>query len=51
MYNGKKCSDDFFWFSRISIVKTAGQDALLSDVPGDNTAGQGSTPLTWNLQP
>ena len=51
MYNGKKASDDFFWFSRISIVKTAGTDALSTDVPGDNVAGQGSTPLTWNLQP
>jgi len=51
MYNGKQASDDFFWFSRISIVKTAGTDALSTDVPGDNVAGQGSTPLTWNLQP
>ena len=51
MYNGKKASDDFFWFARITIVKTAGTDALGTDVPGDNTAGQGSTPLTWNLQP
>jgi len=51
MWNGKKCSDDFPWFARISIVKTAGTDALATDVPGDNVAGQGSTPLTWNLQP
>ena len=51
MWNGKKASDDFSWFARISIVKTAGTDALSTDVPGDNVAGQGSTPLTWNLQP
>ena len=51
MWNGKKASDDFPWFARISIVKTAGTDALATDVPGDNVAGQGSTPLTWNLQP
>ncbi len=50
MYNGKKASDDFFWFARISIVKTAGTDALSTDVPGDNVAGQGSTLLSWNLQ-
>jgi hypothetical protein len=51
MYNGKKASDDFFWFARITIVKTAGTDVLGTDVPGDNVAGQGSTPTTWNLQP
>ena len=41
----------FFWFARITIVKTAGTDVLGTDVPGDNVAGQGSTPTTWNLQP
>ena|SRR5687768_110523 len=51
MYNGKKASDDFPWFSRMSIVKTTGQDAINTDVPGDNVAGTGTTPLTWNLQP
>jgi hypothetical protein len=47
----KKASDDLLWYARISIIKTAGGDALATDVPGDNQAAQGSTPLTWNLQP
>lgn len=51
MYNGKKASDDLPWFSRMSIVRTTGQDAIINDVPGDNVAGQGMTLLTWNLQP
>ena len=51
MYNGKKASADLPWFSRMSIVRTTGRDALINDVPGDNVAGQGTTALTWNLQP
>ena len=51
MYNGKKASADLPWFSRMSIVRTTGRDALINDVSGDNVAGQGTTALTWNLQP
>ena len=51
MYNGKKASADLPWFSRMSIVRTTGRDAIINDVPGDNVAGSGTTPLTWNLQP
>lgn len=51
MYNGKKASADMPWFSRMSIVRTTGRDALINDVPNDNVAGTGTTPLTWNLQP
>jgi hypothetical protein len=51
MYDGKKASDDLFWFSRISIVRTTGTDAISNDVTGDNVAGTGSTALTWNLVP
>jgi hypothetical protein len=47
----KKASGDLFWYARISIIKTATGDALATDVPGDNQAATGSTPLTWNLQP
>ncbi|HEX8117826.1 MAG TPA: hypothetical protein VF521_11190 [Pyrinomonadaceae bacterium] len=50
-FEGKRASDELFWFSRISIIKTAGQDALATDVANDNMAGQGATALTWNLQP
>jgi len=51
MYNGKKASADLPWFSRMSIVRTTGRDALINDVSGDNVAGSGTTALTWNLQP
>jgi hypothetical protein len=27
-FEGKRASDELFWFSRISIIKTAGQDQL-----------------------
>jgi hypothetical protein len=47
----KKASADLQWYARISIIKTAAGDALATDVAGDNQAAQGSTPLTWNLQP
>jgi hypothetical protein len=43
-------SADFLWFSRISIMKTANGDVLQTDVTGDNTAGKGTTALSWNLQ-
>jgi hypothetical protein len=43
-------SNDLFWFSRVSNKKFSGADTKLSDIPGDNTAGQGSTSVTWNLQ-
>lgn len=48
--NGLKVSDDFLWFSRISVVKNSDGDALNSDVPNDNIAGPGTTNTTWNLQ-
>lgn len=50
-FEGKRASDELFWFSRISIIKTAGQDQLATDVGNDNVAGQGATALTWDLQP
>lgn len=50
-FEGKTASDELHWFSRISIIKTAGQDQLATDVANDNMAGQGATALTWNLQP
>jgi len=43
------------WYARDSCVEnpkpTNGYLVMFSnDVPGDNTAGTGTTPLTWNLQ-
>lgn len=49
--DGRRCSDNLLWFARISVVKTEGGEELLEDVPGDNMAGLGFTPYTWNLQP
>jgi len=43
-------STDLLWFSRVSVVKVGSSDQLRSDVSGDNTAGTGSTKLSWNLQ-
>jgi hypothetical protein len=48
--NGAKVSDDFFWFHRMSVIKTSNGDQLRNDVSGDNIAGTGKTKLTWNLQ-
>lgn len=48
--DGKHASDDLLWFTRISIIKTSSGDRLAIDVSGDNMAGIGTTPLTWNLQ-
>ncbi len=45
-----RVSSDFTWFSRISIIKTASGDQLRTDVTGDNLAGVGVSPVTWNLQ-
>ncbi len=47
---GNRLSADLQWFSRVSIIKTSGNDALQSDVGGDNVAGTGTTNLSWNLQ-
>jgi hypothetical protein len=46
----QKASDDMLWFSRTSVVKTQGADMLAADVGGDNMAGKGTTPLTWDLK-
>lgn len=45
-----RASADFGWFQRLSIIKTSNGDQLQSDVAGDNIAGTGTTPLTWNLK-
>jgi hypothetical protein len=46
-----RVSPDYQWFSRLSVIKQQdGTDNLQQDVSGDNTAGQGTTKLTWNLQ-
>jgi hypothetical protein len=48
-----KCSSDFEWFTRISVIKTSGdipRDSLSTGITGDNTAGTGRTATTWNLQ-
>jgi hypothetical protein len=50
--NGMKVSvADLEWYSRLSVVRT-GQttEALRTDITGDNIAGAGTTPTTWNLQ-
>jgi YD repeat-containing protein len=47
---GAQASNDLFWFSRVSNKKVSGADTKLSDISGDNTAGQGPTSVTWNLQ-
>lgn len=47
---GVQVSNDLLWFSRVSNKKANGADTKLSDVPGDNSAAQGSTSVTWNLQ-
>ncbi|HXO38785.1 MAG TPA: hypothetical protein VN872_09100, partial [Candidatus Acidoferrum sp.] len=47
---GVQVSNDLFWFSRVSNKKVSGADTKLSDISGDNAAGQGSTSVTWNLQ-
>jgi hypothetical protein len=48
--NGAKLSNDFSWYTRMSIIKTSNGDQLRMDVTGDNVAGVGTTNLTWNLQ-
>ncbi|MEE8583845.1 MAG: hypothetical protein V3T83_03235 [Acidobacteriota bacterium] len=49
---GPKASVDLHWFSRISVKMDVffGRLVLSEDVPGDNQAGRGTTPLSWNLQ-
>jgi hypothetical protein len=46
-----RLSGDLEWFSVESVIRQSnGTDTFLNDVPGDNVAGTGSKPLTWNLQ-
>ncbi|HYE72526.1 MAG TPA: hypothetical protein VEF04_04310, partial [Blastocatellia bacterium] len=45
-----KCSSNLQWYSCISIEKTSSGDVLKTGVTGDNQAGTGTIPLTWNLQ-
>jgi hypothetical protein len=45
-----RLSSTLEWFSRVSITKMSSGDVLNDDVTGDNTAGTGTTPLSWNLQ-
>jgi hypothetical protein len=47
---GTKASTDLPWFTRISVIGSSTGDVLNNDIPGDNISGQGTTPLTWNLQ-
>jgi hypothetical protein len=45
-----RLSADLNWYSRISIIFTAGSVQLSTAIPGDNTAAVGTTNLSWNLQ-
>ena len=45
-----RLSADLPWFARVSIRNTSSGYVLHTDIPGDNVAGTGATPLTWNLQ-
>ena len=49
--NNKRVSGDLLWFVRISSLKISlGNFEFSNNITGDNTAGLGTTPLTWNLQ-
>jgi hypothetical protein len=37
-------------FARTSCTGPLGSPQFATDLPGDNTSGVGSTPLTWNFQ-
>jgi hypothetical protein len=50
VFGTMKVSDDFLWFSRLSVIKMSSGDQLYDDVSGDNKAGSGTTSLSWNLQ-
>jgi hypothetical protein len=48
-------SNDFRWFSRVSVIKLENsnnefKNELDSSLPGDNMAGAGTTNITWDLQ-
>jgi Big-like domain-containing protein len=51
-----RCSPIHEWFFRLSVKQLAAPSGIdwvvinPPDVPGDNQAGAGQTPLTWNLQ-
>ena len=46
-----KVSADFPWWAAVSCTQDSVGDLRLStDVPNDNQAGSGTTPITWNLQ-
>ena len=45
-----RVSDDFQWYSRISVVNASPGVGLQTDIGGDNIAGVGTTKTSWNLQ-
>jgi hypothetical protein len=49
-YNGARVSNDFQWYSRISVINPSPGVILATNVPNDNTAGAGTTKTSWNLQ-
>jgi len=51
-FDGMKCSGDFQWFERQSIVKTAEPNTWEREnsVPGDNAIGLETTILSFDLQ-
>jgi hypothetical protein len=44
-------SDDLFWYQRISVAKTSGEDIIANDLPNDNIVGVGTTDLGLGAAP
>lgn len=44
-YYGQQVSDDMFWYQRISVQKTTGEDIIVNDIRDDNVVGLGKTDL------
>jgi hypothetical protein len=50
-YYGLQVSDDLFWYQRISVAKTSGEDIIANDLPNDNIVGVGTTDLGLGAAP
>jgi hypothetical protein len=48
--NSQPASDSFPWFSVVSCKALLQGPQFVTDVPGDNKAASGSSPLSWNLK-
>jgi len=50
-FNDIRVSDNFSWFVKQSIRKTANPNTWVREnaVPGDNQVGEGQTPITPDL--